>query len=120
MNLPKSCCWPLILALLAVSPATICRAADDAAFEHAVVAADHEAASLAGIEILKQGGNVVDAAVATGFALSVVRPASSGIGGGGFMLIWDADKKRGVALDYRERAPARATRDMFVDLHDPK
>jgi gamma-glutamyltranspeptidase/glutathione hydrolase len=97
-----------------------CLAAEETAYEHAVVAADHEAASQAGIEILKKGGNVVDAAVATGFALSVVRPASSGIGGGGFMVIWDAEKKRGVALDYRERAPARATRDMFVDSHEPK
>src|SRR5262245_16184369 len=100
--------------------ASMSRADEDAVYEHAVVAADHETASLAGVEILKKGGNVVDAAVATGFVLSVIRPASSGIGGGGFMLIWDAEKKRGIALDYRERAPALATRDMYADPADPK
>jgi gamma-glutamyltranspeptidase/glutathione hydrolase len=62
----------------------------------------------------------VDAAVATGFALSVVRSASSGIGGGGFMLIWDAKNQRAIALDYRERAPAQATRTMFVDPGNPQ
>lgn len=84
-----------------------------ARYENAVVAADHPLASAAGVEMLKQGGNVVDAAVATSFALSVVRPYSCGIGGGGFMLIWDADNQQAIALDYRERAPLKASREMF-------
>lgn len=89
-------------------------------YAHAAVAADHPLASQAGVEILKQGGNVVDAAVATAFTLSVVRPASCGIGGGGFLLFWDAAKGKSVAIDYRETAPARAARDMYVDPADPQ
>ena len=83
-------------------------------WQHAAVAADHPLASQAGVEILQQGGNAVDAAVAVGFALSVLRPASSGVGGGGFMVIWDAEHQRSIALDYRERAPLAASRDMFL------
>lgn len=87
-----------------------------------VVAADHRLAAEAGAEILRMGGNAVDAAVATSFALSVVRPESCGIGGGGFMLIrLSGDPRHGtraVALDYRERAPAGSTPDMFESLPD--
>lgn len=84
-------------------------------FASGVVAADHHAASEAGASMLQQGGNVVDAAVATSFALSVVRPASCGIGGGGFMVIWDVRNQRAVAIDYRERAPAAATAEMYLN-----
>lgn len=90
----------------------------NAAWQHAAVAADHPLASEAGVEMLRQGGNVVDAAVAVGFALSVLRPASSGMGGGGFMVIWDAKQQRSIALDYRERAPLAATRGMYADADD--
>ena len=87
-------------------------------YVHAVVATDHAAASKAGLSVLKMGGNVVDAAIASSFALSVVRPASCGIGGGGFMVIWNAETQQATALDYRETAPAAATRDMFLTRTD--
>lgn len=82
--------------------------------EHAMVSSNSELASAAGVEILKAGGNAMDAAVATGFALAVTYPFAGNIGGGGFMVIRMADG-RTAALDYREVAPLAATRDMFVD-----
>ncbi|MBI3797060.1 MAG: gamma-glutamyltransferase [Deltaproteobacteria bacterium] len=71
-------------------------------------------ASEAGIEMLRRGGNAVDAAVAASFAISVIRPQSTGIGGGGFFLLYLAKSKETLAIDCRERAPIRATGDMFV------
>ena len=81
---------------------------------HAMVVSIHHDASDAGVAILKQGGNAVDAAVAVGFALAVVYPAAGNIGGGGFMLIRDKHGKSHF-LDYREKAPAAASRDMYLD-----
>ena len=83
-------------------------------FARAAVAADHPAAADAGAEVLRAGGNAVDAAAATSLALSVVRPYSCGLGGGGFLVFWDAAAGAAHALDYRERAPAAARRDMFA------
>ena len=81
---------------------------------HGMVVSVHELASRVGVEVLQNGGNAVDAAVATGFALAVVHPQAGNIGGGGFMLIRMADGTVHF-LDYREKAPAAATRDMYLD-----
>ncbi len=80
---------------------------------HGMIATDEELGSEAGVEILKRGGNAVDAAVAVAFALAVVEPAAGNIGGGGFMLIRLANGKT-TFLDYREVAPGKATRDMYI------
>src|SRR3984957_11819515 len=80
---------------------------------HAMVVTDEVLGSEAGVAILKQGGNAVDAAVAVAFALAVVEPAAGNIGGGGFMLVRLADGKTNF-FDYREVAPAKATRDMYI------
>ncbi|NOT58263.1 MAG: gamma-glutamyltransferase, partial [Deltaproteobacteria bacterium] len=73
-----------------------------------------EQASEAGIHMLRQGGNAVDAAVAASFVISVIRPQSTGIGGGGFFLLYLAKQQETIAVDFRERAPLAATADMFI------
>lgn len=81
---------------------------------HAMVASVHELASRTGVQIMQAGGNAVDAAVAVGFALAVVHPQAGNLGGGGFMLIRMADGKAHF-IDYREKAPAAATANMYLD-----
>ena len=81
---------------------------------HAIVTSVHELASRAGVEMLHSGGNAVDAAVATGFALAVVHPQAGNLGGGGFMLLRNADSHTHF-IDFREKAPAAATENMYLD-----
>ncbi len=80
-----------------------------------MVASQEAVASRIGVAILKQGGNAIDAAVAVGFALAVTLPRAGNLGGGGFMLVHHAESGETVAIDYREKAPAAAHRDMYLD-----
>ncbi|MDA2912597.1 gamma-glutamyltransferase [Acidobacteriia bacterium AH_259_A11_L15] len=103
----------LSFSLLVPVP-TAAQAPETARAQQGMVVADELFAAEAGIEILRQGGNAVDAAVAVAFALAVTHPAAGNLGGGGFMLIRLADG-RAVMIDYRETAPAAARWDMFLD-----
>ena len=81
---------------------------------HAIVTSVHELASRAGVEMLRAGGNAIDAAVATGFALAVVHPQAGNLGGGGFLLLRNANGETHF-IDFREKAPAAATANMYLD-----
>ncbi len=98
---PAALLLPLALSLTAASP-------------KGAIATAHPLASEAGAAVLRRGGNAVDAAVAAAFALSVVENQNSGIGGGGFALVWLARERTVHVLDFREVAPAAASRDMFL------
>ncbi len=107
---------------LAVAYALLCalpaHAADTAPAAHppgAAVASAHTLASEAGIDMLRQGGNAFDAAVAVSAVLSVVEPISSGLGGGGFFLLHDAKTGKDIFIDARETAPASATPEVYLD-----
>ncbi|MCA9244740.1 MAG: gamma-glutamyltransferase [Phycisphaerales bacterium] len=83
---------------------------------YGMVASDSAEASAIGARVLEEGGNAFDAAVATSLALTVARPQSTGIGGGGFLVAWLADEKRAIALDFRESAPMAATAERYARL----
>ncbi|MGH8176314.1 MAG: gamma-glutamyltransferase [Steroidobacter sp.] len=109
--------FSFVVLILALASSPVCLAGGGMRperAEHGMVVSVHELASQAGVDMLQAGGNAVDAAVATGFALAVVHPAAGNIGGGGFMLI---RMKQGDThfLDYREKAPGHATADMYQD-----
>jgi len=82
--------------------------------EHGMVVAQERRAAQIGADVLRRGGNAVDAAVATGFAMAVTYPRAGNIGGGGFMVIHSRDRHEDVAIDYRETAPAATTREIFL------
>lgn len=107
----------LILCSFCASPATsIAAALSPTHAPHAMVTSVHQLASQAGVEMLRSGGNAIDAAVATGFALAVVHPQAGNLGGGGFLLLRNADGKSHF-IDFREKAPAAATETMYLDAH---
>jgi gamma-glutamyltranspeptidase/glutathione hydrolase len=83
--------------------------------KNGMVVTGEEIATQVGVEVLKKGGNAIDAAVTVGFVKAVTYPQAGNIGGGGFMLIYSAKTKQVIAIDYREKAPAKATRNMFLD-----
>ena len=106
------------LACAQVAPVTRAPAippAQSVLAHNGMVVAQEARAARIGVEILDRGGNAVDAAVATGFALAVTYPRAGNLGGGGFMLIHLAKDNRDIAIDYRETAPAAATATMFLD-----
>ena len=104
----------LLILLLALVPALSAAPLRPTHAPHAMVASVHELASRAGVEIMQAGGNAVDAAVATGFALAVVHPQAGNIGGGGFLLLRTASGETHF-IDFREKAPAAATENMYLD-----
>jgi gamma-glutamyltranspeptidase/glutathione hydrolase len=110
----KSLILLLMAAVMILSAPFVDASTEPVHARHGMVVSVHELASRAGVEIMQAGGNAIDAAVATGFALAVVHPPAGNLGGGGFMLVRMADGKVHF-LDYREKAPAAAKADMYLD-----
>jgi gamma-glutamyltranspeptidase/glutathione hydrolase len=102
-------------SIFPVAPNTALAASrDPVRAKHGIVASTNEVASRVGVDIMKRGGNAVDAAIAVAFALAVTHPAAGNLGGGGFMMIRLKNGKT-TAIDYREMAPAAATRNIYLD-----
>ena len=102
--------WKVFFVFLLVSSCS-----NEVKPNNAVVVTRHHLATDVGAEILEIGGNAVDSAVAIAFALAVVNPSAGNLGGGGFLLYYNADENKTYALDYRERAPIDANENMFLD-----
>jgi gamma-glutamyltranspeptidase/glutathione hydrolase len=96
------------------SPAALAASREPVRAKHGIVASTNEIASQVGVDIMKRGGNAIDAAIAVAFALAVTHPAAGNLGGGGFMMIRLKNGKT-TAIDYREMAPAAATRNIYLD-----
>jgi len=103
-----------IAGVLALAALALGRAAADPLSPHAMVAAANPLAAKAGLDVLKGGGSALDAAVAVQAVLGLVEPQSSGLGGGSYMVYYDAHARRARAYDGREVAPAGASPDMFL------
>ena len=105
----------LTLVLISIPSQSIAAYAQSDVSSDGVVVTQHYLATEIGENILAQGGNAYDAAIAVGFALAVVLPRAGNIGGGGFMVIYDKEANDTYAIDYREKAPAASFRDMYLD-----
>jgi gamma-glutamyltranspeptidase/glutathione hydrolase len=105
---------PILLVVLNAPVASVAAAREPVRAKHGMVASTNELASRVGVDIMKRGGNAVDAAIAVAFALAVTHPAAGNLGGGGFMMIRLKDGKT-TAIDYREMAPAAAHRNVYLD-----
>src|SRR5262245_50115573 len=111
-------CAFLALTFCILSPEPVLAQATPS--RNGMVVAQETRAARVGVEVLEKGGNAVDAAVATAFALAVTYPRAGNIGGGGFMVIHLAGANRQIAIDYRETAPKATTPDIFLDANgDP-
>lgn len=97
-----------------IQPSTLAASRDPVRAKNGIVASTNEVASRVGVDIMKRGGNAVDAAIAVAFALAVTHPAAGNLGGGGFMVIRMKNGKS-TAIDYREMAPAAASRNVYLD-----
>ena len=108
-----------VLILFATSGLISCRpevaAPGSTVASQGMVVSSHPLASQAGVDVMREGGNAVDAAVAVSFALAVAHPIAGNVGGGGFLLYHDAETGREISVDYREMAPGGAGRDMYLD-----
>ena len=96
-----------------ISPVAAESSTEEHSYHHAAVAADNAECSKVGRNILRKRGSAVDAAIATTLCVGVINMHSTGIGGGGFMMVYDSKKRSAELIDFRETAPERSTVDMF-------